>query len=63
MGKAYINGQWYTELGRQIALNDVIRKMRQALNDYVDFHKRPTLEGMVKAAHKAISTNQLNQEK
>jgi hypothetical protein len=45
MGKHFIQGHWYTELGKHIALNDCVQKMKEALNDYEEFHKPRELLG------------------
>lgn len=40
--KHFINGHWYTELGRRIKLNDLFRDLMTALNEYKEFHNEHT---------------------
>lgn len=37
---------------RYIRLYDLITRMRTALDDYIAFHNKPTMNGIVKAVHK-----------
>ncbi len=36
--KYFIDGHWYTELGRRIKLNDCLNNLNQALKEYTEFH-------------------------
>jgi|GEM_PF-3802147 hypothetical protein len=49
--KYFIKDRWWTELGRQIKLNDLLNDMRECCRELNQLHSKSTLEDAVRIAH------------
>jgi hypothetical protein len=50
MPKYFVNGHWYTDLGRLIAINDLLNTMKDCCNELNKMHN-PTIKQMIKVSH------------
>ena len=50
--KYFVANQWWTELGREIAMNDLRNSMRNCIAELNKLHSTNTLNDAVEIAHK-----------